>query len=68
MKQHRNPVPGQLDATKEVENGFYQVTLLKEGKVKIMLAADKTVAEKVLSQTTMQLLLIESNVIVDVVS
>lgn len=64
--EYMNPVPGQLDAAKEVANGFYQVTLLKDGKVKIMLAADKAAAEAVLEQTTMKLLFDAQNVIVGV--
>lgn len=61
-----NPTPGQLDAIKEVANGFYQLVLLKGSTAKIMLAVDRETAEKVMAQETMELLLNEQNVIVGV--
>ena len=64
--EYMNPAPGQPDAAKEVENGFYQVILLTGSTFKTMLAADKETAEKVLSQTSMKLLFNEQNVIVDI--
>lgn len=63
-----NPTPGDNSAINEVANGFHQVVLLKNGSGKIMLAADRATAEKVMSQTTMKLLFNEQNVIVDIAS
>lgn len=64
--EYMNPTPGDLTAYREVANGFYQLTLLKDGRVKMMLAKDKAAAEKVLAQTNMKLLFDEQNLIVDV--
>ena len=62
-----NGTPNDLSKTEEVQNGFYALTLLKGTQFKKMLAIDKATAEKVLACASMQLLLNEQNVIIDVI-
>ena len=62
-----NPHLNDFTACTEVQNGFYQLSLVKGTTAKIYLAKDKATAEKVLAQESMQLVFDQSNVIVDVV-
>ncbi len=62
-----NPACGDLTKTSEVQNGFYTLTMVKNGTMKKMLAIDKATAEKVLALEMMELVLNEQNVIVDVI-
>ena len=63
-----NPYGGDLTRTSEVQNGFYSLLLVKNGNPKKMLAIDKATAEKALALETMELVLNEQNVIVDVIA
>lgn len=63
-----NPHLNDFTACTEVQNGFYQLTLVKGSTSAIYLAKDKATAEKVLAQESAQLMFDHSNVIVDVVS
>ena len=62
---YMNPAPGDLTKTKQVQNGFYSLILLKGTGFKNMLAIDQATAEKVLACENMQLVLNEQSVIVD---
>ena len=65
---YTNPVPGDTSKCTAVKNGFYSVNLLVgANSFKTMLCIDQATAEKVLSASTMELLLNEQNVIVDVI-
>lgn len=64
---YRNMTPGDLSQTQEVENGFFALKLLKDHKIKKMLAIDQITAERVLAQEQMKLIFNEQNVIVDVI-
>ena len=63
-----NPAPGQASAVTAVKNGFYAITLYKGLEIKTMLCIDQATADKVVAATQMELLLNESNVIVDVIA
>ena len=67
-KTYMNPAPGSWEQCREVNNGFYAIMLLQESKFKTMLCLNKSVAEKVVAQGTMQLIFNEQNVIVDVIA
>ena len=67
-KTYMNPAPGNWSQCREVNNGFYAIMLLQESKFKTMLCLDKSVAEKVVAQASMQLIFNEQNVIVDVIA
>ena len=62
-----NPRLNDFTACTEVQNGFYQLSLVKGSTAKLYLAKDKATAEKVLSQESVQLMFDQSNVIVDIV-
>lgn len=62
-----NPDPGNASAVKAVQNGFYAITMFKGTEIKTMLCIDQAVADKVVAATQMELVLNESNVIVDVI-
>ena len=62
-----NPHLNDFTAATEVQNGFYQLSLVKGSTAKLYLAKDKATAEKVLSQESVQLMFDQSNVIVDIV-
>ena len=62
-----NPHLNDFTACTEVQNGFYQLTLVKGSTSKLYLAKDKATAEKVLSQESVKLMFDQSNVIVDIV-
>ncbi|MBR4864940.1 MAG: neutral/alkaline non-lysosomal ceramidase N-terminal domain-containing protein [Oscillospiraceae bacterium] len=65
---YMNPAPGQASSATLVQNGFYSITLLKgTSSFKTMLCIDKETADKVIAATQMELVLNESNVIVDVI-
>ena len=66
-KIYKNPAPGNWDQCYAVNNGFYSIVLLQESTFKTMLCLDKSVAEKVVAQTAMELVFNEQNVIVDVI-
>lgn len=66
--EYVNPAAGDTGAYTVVNNGFCQIALLADGKLKTMLALNEEVVEKVLAKDTMQLLFNEQNVIVDVAS
>ena len=66
-KTYMNPAPGSWEQCREVNNGFYAITLLQNSKFKTMLCLDQSVAEKVVAQASMQLVFNEQNVIVDVI-
>ena len=60
---YTNPNPGDKTKVVAVNNGLYQITLLKKNKEKIMLAVSKEVAEQMAEKTTMKLMLDERNVV-----
>lgn len=62
-----NPAPGKASSVSAVKNGFYAITLLKGATIKTMLCIDQAVADKVVAAAQMELVLNESNVIVDVI-
>ena len=62
-----NPTPGDLSACEEVKNGYWRLGLLDGASSKMFLAKDQQTAELVLQQSSVQLLLNESNVIVGIV-
>lgn len=64
--EYINPAVGDNNAYTAVKNGYYQITLVVDGKVKTMLAASEAAAQEVLGQATMKLLFNEQNVIVGV--
>ena len=66
-KTYQNPSPGSWSQCREVKNGFYAIMLLQGSDFKTMLCLDKTVAEKVVTASQMQLVFNEQNVIVDVI-
>lgn len=63
-----NPAPGDLTKARAVQNGFYALIMVKNGSIKNMLAIDQATAEKVLALETMELVLNEQSVIVDVIA
>lgn len=66
---YTNPAPGDMSKARAVNNGFYALTLLVgTNSFKTMLCIDQATAEKVMAATTMELLLNEQNVIVDVIA
>ena len=65
---YTNPSPGSWDQCREVKNGFYSIPMLQGSNFKTMLCLDKSVAEKVVAATNMQLVFNEQNVIVDVIA
>ena len=65
--EYTNPNPGDVSKCTPVQNGFYSIVLLAGGSnFKTMLCIDQATAEAVLAQSTMKLLLNESNVIVGI--
>ncbi len=64
--EYLNLASGSSNAYSEVENGFYQMALLKGSTVKIMLALNEDVAKQVAERTTVKLLFNEQNVIVGI--
>lgn len=65
---YQNPDPGAWDQCKEVNNGFYSIMLLTGSSFKVVLCKDKTVAEKVVNAASMELVLNEQNVVVDIIA
>ena len=65
-KEYMNANPGNLDAYEKVENDFYRITMLVNGKPKTMLCISEDVAKQVLATTTTKLLLNEQNVVVGI--
>lgn len=64
---YQNPNPGDKANMVAVNNGLYQVKLVKNGQLKTMLAANQEVAQAVVQRSTMQLVLDERNIITAVV-
>ena len=64
---YQNPAPGKWDQCREVNNGFYSTILLTGSSFKTILCLDKTVAEKVVAASAMQLVFNEQSVVVDVI-
>ena len=60
------PKPGDMTAYETVKNGYCKFFLLDGTNVKYFLAKDQQTAELVLQQTTVKLLLNESNIIVGI--
>jgi len=65
--EYINPAVGDNSAYKEVKNGYYQITLLVNGQLKTMLAANEAAAQEVISQSAMKLMFNEQNVIIGIV-
>ena len=65
-KEYMNANPGDTNAYELVENGFYRITMLVNGKAKAMLCISEDVAKQVLATTTTKLLLNEQNVVVGI--
>ena len=64
--EYLNLTPGSEDTYTPVANGFYQVALMKDRNIKIMLALNEEVAKQIAEQTTMKLLFNEQKVIVGI--
>lgn len=64
---YMNPAPGDMSKITAVKNGFYSLFLMEGSAVKTMLCIDQATAEKVMAATSMELVLDERNVIVDVI-
>lgn len=64
---YTNPNPGDKASMVAVNNGHYQVKLVKNSQLKTMLALNAEVAQKVIERSTMELLLDERDIITGVV-
>ena len=62
-KEYMNANPGDTTAYEKVENDFYRINMLVNGKPKVMLCISEEVAKEVLATTTTKLLLNEQNVV-----
>jgi hypothetical protein len=65
---YKNPTPGDMSKITAVKNGFYSLILAEGSAFKTMLCIDQATAEKVMAATSMELVLDERNVIVDVIA
>jgi len=66
-KTYTNPAPGNANAYRAVNNGFYAMQLLEGTSIKNILTISEDVAKEINALTTMQLIFNEQNVVVGVV-
>lgn len=64
---YENPNPGNMDAAKPVQNGFYALQLKKGSSYKNMLTNDMQIANKIMQSSSVKLIFNEQNVIVGIV-
>ena len=61
-----NPTPGSTSTCKEVENGYWQMTLVNGSTAKLFLVLNEEVLQEVIAKEYTKVLFDQSNVIVGV--